>query len=307
MMQEVGTSGESAYKRCDQFRQMELITAGSQMVLGQIDKVGVPLEDTDDYVAYGRWSAVSRMVHGRTDNVCVRHYKMLMKADPPRQKKSKSIRGRSGRFIAWEKVHPPELPAAEAELLQIEAAPALAPAKKETKPRSARTPKRGRRKAAPSCEEEAEPLQVEAAPASAPAKKQSKPRSARASKRGKRNAAPSSEEELRLPESDSEPVPPLAEKQSKPRTTHAAKRGRRTAAPSSGNEAEPPQSEADPASGSAPAPAREPRKPRSAQAKKPARRRAVSGSEAGAEPLQMDGAPKSAPAERPHKPCKRQS
>ena len=204
---------------------------------------------------FGRWAAVSRMVHGRTDNVCVRHYKMLMKADPPRQKKSKSIRGRSGRFLAWEKVHPPELPAAEAEPLQIEAAPALAPATKESKPHSARTPKRGRCKAAPSCEDEALPLQIEAAPVSAPAKKQSKTRSARASQRGKRQAAPSSKEELELPESEFEPVPPPAEKQSKPRTAYAAKRGRRTAAPSPGKEAGPPPSEAYPASGSAPAPA----------------------------------------------------
>ena len=235
-------------------------TAGSQMVPGQIDNTEAPLQDADKYVAYfDRWAAVSRMVHGRTDNVCVRHYKMLMKADPPRQKRSKSIRGRSGRFIAWEKVHPPELPAAEGGPLQIGAAPALAPATEESKPCSARTPKRGRRKAAPSCEEEAEPLQTEAAPASAPAKKQSRPRSARASQRGRRTAAPSPGSEAEPPQSEANPGSHSApaKEPRKPRSAQANKPARRRAVASSKAGAEPPQMDGAPES----APAEMPRKP----------------------------------------------
>jgi hypothetical protein len=208
------------------------------------------------------------MVHGRTDNVCVRHYKMLMKADPPRQKKSKSIRGRSGRFIAWEKVHPPELPSAEAEPLRIEAAPALAPATKESKPRSARTPKRGRRKAAPSCEEEAEPLQTEAAPASAPAKKQSKPRTAYAAKRGRRTAAPSPGNEAEPPPSEADPAsnsaPAPAKEPCKPCSAQVKKHARRRAVASSEAGAEPLQMDGAHESAQAEAP-RKPRKYQSAK------------------------------------------
>ena len=44
------------------------------------------------------------MVPGRTDNVCVRHYKILIKAGPPRQVNARPIRTQGGRFVQWQKV-----------------------------------------------------------------------------------------------------------------------------------------------------------------------------------------------------------
>ncbi len=71
---------------------------------------------------------MSRMIPGRTDHVCVRHYKMLSKEGPPRQKRARAVRQRSGRFVAWEKVNPSALLTAppQAETLAIEGAPASA-------------------------------------------------------------------------------------------------------------------------------------------------------------------------------------
>ena len=69
---------------------------------------------------------MSRMIPGRTDHVCQRHYKMLSKEGPPRQKHARAVRQRSGRFVAWEKVNlSGQLPAPpDAEALAIEGAPA---------------------------------------------------------------------------------------------------------------------------------------------------------------------------------------
>ena len=44
------------------------------------------------------------MVPGRTDNVCVRHYKILTKQGPSRQVNARPIRTQGGRFVQWQKV-----------------------------------------------------------------------------------------------------------------------------------------------------------------------------------------------------------
>ena len=117
---------------------------------------------------------MSRMVPGRTDHVCVRHYKMLTKG-PPRQKHARAVRQRSGRFVAWEKVNSAKLLTAlpEAEVLQIESTPALAgvagdesifpsaPASAGGKPRKARKAKRAKRKAQMSSSDEKQELEPE--------------------------------------------------------------------------------------------------------------------------------------------------
>ena len=106
---------------------------------------------------------MSRMIPGRTDHVCVRHYKMLMKAGPPRQKHARAVRQRSGRFVAWEKVDAPELLTASpgAEALQIEDAPLSAPAETGRKARGARKAKRAKHKAGASSSAEEQELDLE--------------------------------------------------------------------------------------------------------------------------------------------------
>lgn len=110
-----------------------------------------------------RWAAVSRMVPGRTDNVCVRHHKALTKTGPPRQRSARAVRQRSGRFVAWQKVDPPERPLALGEAAadgpQTEGDPQMAPpAKKGYKPHAtrAKAASRAKRKAPLSSEEEVE-------------------------------------------------------------------------------------------------------------------------------------------------------
>ena len=102
---------------------------------------------------------MSRIIPGRTDHVCVRHYKMLTKAGPPRQKHARAVRQRSGRFIAWEKVNLPQLTAApEVDTLQNEGAAASTPAGMGRKAHGVSKAKRAKRKArASSSGEEQEP------------------------------------------------------------------------------------------------------------------------------------------------------
>lgn len=94
--------------------------------------------------------------------MCVRHYKMLTKAGPPRQKHARAVRQRSGRFVAWEKVNLPKLTAAPGvDTLQIEGAPASAPAGMGCKAHGARKAKRAKRKTQASSSGEEQDLEGE--------------------------------------------------------------------------------------------------------------------------------------------------
>ena len=173
---------------------------------------------------------MARMIPGRTDHVCVRHYKQLTRTTPPRHVNARAVRQRSGRFVAWEK-NPIKLPAAGAEPLQIEGRISASPAKKGGQQR--KRAKRAKRKAAASSSEgeqeleldsndiiqsgkadlceapAAEPLRIMCATLAAPANERRQSRSARAAPsavdflqtEGAPSAAKNTREQIELPAS----------------------------------------------------------------------------------------------------------
>lgn len=101
---------------------------------------------------------MARMIPGRTDHVCVRHYKQLTRTTPARHVNACAVRQRSGRFVAWEK-NPIKLPAPGAEPLQIEGRISAASAKKGVQQR--KRARRAKRNAAASNSEDEQELELD--------------------------------------------------------------------------------------------------------------------------------------------------